>query len=211
MFQSEIDGMTLDEKRDYRTDEGDTLLHLAAREGRDSQLLHLLADCGIDVNTGNNREETAALVAARENRLSSLNILVQFGADLELYDRSLDSPLLWAAYNNNFSVVRALVDEYGVDMSHQYIDGKDAIRWAILQRNVHIIDLLLDRDSLENMNKEDTRGLTLVQLARLHCGEGKILESLQLRQVYFLKWVSNDPLLDMNLIHLIFSYMKPIS
>ena len=59
-----------------------------------------------NVNVTNKFGQSAALMAAKQNNLDILKILVKAGADLSVSDRMEQSPLFWAKYHQNKEMIQ---------------------------------------------------------------------------------------------------------
>ncbi len=92
--------------------DGETALHIAAREGY-SNIVNILLKCGSQVNTQDDSGYeptgyTPLHEAAKFGHVDILNILLEYGADVNLRTVNLRSPLYLAVYNNNVEIIDVL-------------------------------------------------------------------------------------------------------
>jgi len=100
---------------------GQTLLHQSISYGSNSPILSLLLSTGkVDINTKNDAGETALYLAVTRGNINATQQLLVHGANPELTNNSLDTPLIRAVYNNSVEIVRTLI-EYNAN-----VNAKDA-------------------------------------------------------------------------------------
>ncbi|KAL7820162.1 ankyrin repeat-containing domain protein [Trichoderma aethiopicum] len=111
-------------------EDGDTLVHLLARNGEDDSLGLMFPENGIGEAPSNDilRQRQALLT-------SSANFK---GA----------TPLLLAAEGGHMAVVERILRCPGVDLDHVDIDGHTAVDWAARKGHTEIVSLLLERPEL---------------------------------------------------------------
>jgi ankyrin repeat protein len=107
------------------------------------EITEYLLDKGINSNIQNKNGETALLMASRKGYFRFVKLLLQYGANPDIYEKNgQDSPLLWASYYGHLEIVIFLI-ENGANPYHKYRDGRDAIRWAVRENHYLIVDYLL--------------------------------------------------------------------
>ena len=130
---------------------GNTGLHLSARCGYDNVLRTILAH-GIDVNLRGYRQRTALMWAAVRGHLTSLQILLDNGADLHIKNKGWTS-LMYAAENNHPEIVAELLAR-GADEKAVNIDGESAMHLAEECNNHDVVRMLKASGNEEILNQE---------------------------------------------------------
>ena len=101
-------------------------LYNASYYGDDTRLRELLT-AGADPNKYRNSNGiTALLDAASRGRDSTVSILIQHGADLNIQEKYGRTALYWAAGNGHNEVTTALI-KAGADLNIQTEDGKTVL------------------------------------------------------------------------------------
>lgn len=88
-------------------DDGNTPMHLAAREGHES-IVDLLVNKGADVNVNNDNNYTPLHLAAIEGHESVVSLLVKKGADVNIQTKDWQTPLHLAARHGYIKIVKIL-------------------------------------------------------------------------------------------------------
>jgi ankyrin repeat protein len=95
---------------DVLNDAGETLLHVACRKGH-FKIAHVLLDKGLGVDTKDRDGRTAFYVACMWRGWRAVTFLCRAKADIDAPDsKDGTNPLLWACRNNDFDMVRYLVE-----------------------------------------------------------------------------------------------------
>ena len=104
---------------------------------------------GADVNIQDNNEEvsgnTALMMAAVENRIDIVKILIAANANLNLQNENGTTALMWAAMSGQ-EIVKFLIDA-GADINLKENDGWTALRYARRTEDMDIIKLLESKDT----------------------------------------------------------------
>jgi len=132
------------------------LILWAATRNRVSALKELLRH-GVDVNTKNELERTALIVAARKGNFETVEALLENGADTEVPNMSTGwRPLHWAARLGHLSVVKLLLDS-GAEIDAQTSRSLDTpILLAAKHHEFDALEILFDRGAnLELAGKEN--------------------------------------------------------
>jgi ankyrin repeat protein len=110
--------------------DGYTPLHIAAHKGYTGVVSVLLETAGVDMNAaltdGRDAGVTPLFLAAEDNRLDVLKLLIAAGADVNMARADGYTPLHMAAQNGHAGVVSALLEAAGVDLNKAPADGATA-------------------------------------------------------------------------------------
>lgn len=110
------------------------------------------------INDTNNYNDTMLHLAAAQEDLEVIKILVDNGADISAINSSRQTPLYIAVTKNNLPMVALLVTSETFTDTINY-DGKTALHYALVSSRIHtaIIDLLLSRkSSIETLERQFT-------------------------------------------------------
>jgi len=116
--------------------------------------------------------------AARFDRRSLAELLVDRGAEMNARDKDGLAPLHTAAAYGSREVVRLLLDG-GADIGPKSGNGKTPLHWAAFGGSREVAQLLLDRGA--EINATDKGGLTPLDTARLW-GHASLTEFLRSRR-----------------------------
>lgn len=94
-----------------------------------------LLNYGVDVNSANEYNSTAALLAAMEGHFEILNILAKHGANLDLPNLQGTTPVIVAAQNGRVDIIKFLY-LYGVNLNHVNEMGMSCIGIAAYYNKV---------------------------------------------------------------------------
>ena len=94
---------------------------------------------------------TAPLIqAAMRNRLDVMQLLIEYGADLEIKDRYYGTPV-YAASNSYKLAAAKLLLEHGADVNQRQKHGRTALFVAIITKQLSLVELLLSYGADVNM------------------------------------------------------------
>ncbi|XP_060566569.1 LOW QUALITY PROTEIN: histone-lysine N-methyltransferase EHMT1-like [Ruditapes philippinarum] len=110
--------------------------------------------------------QSALHAAAAVGSLSIVHVLIQAGASPHHQDRSLKTPLMFAAENNHADVVHYLIKANAI-IDAKADDGMTALHFAAKAGHVNIINMLLNTDRL-NIDTTDDGGWTPLIWAAEH-------------------------------------------
>jgi hypothetical protein len=99
--------------------------------------VQFLLDYGVDVNSSNEYNSTAALLAAMEGHFEILNILAKHGANLDLPNLQGTTPVIVAAQNGRVDIIKFLY-LYGVNLNHVNEMGMSCIGIAAYYNKVSL-------------------------------------------------------------------------
>lgn len=115
-------------------------IHYAAENGS-VNIVGLLLEHGVDVDTPNPTGQTALQCAARNGSEDVVKLLLQKGADVNARDENDHTALHGAAGQDNSNIVEMLLDA-GADPDAEDLDGNVAIDFAERRKLEEIIDIL---------------------------------------------------------------------
>lgn len=130
--------------------EGNTLLFQAVR--RDiPELVDYLIRHRARLNVRNRNGETAVSIAAFKGNLSYVKLLVDAGADVNLYGWS---PLIYAAYNGHAQIVDYLLKR-GAQIDAITENGSSALFFAARFGHIEVVELLLKNKADPTITNEN--------------------------------------------------------
>ncbi|KAI1092523.1 hypothetical protein F5B19DRAFT_454286 [Rostrohypoxylon terebratum] len=136
----------------------------AARAEEDIVKLLVNARADLDVVSQSDPSATPLIDAAAYMPLSSLQLMLDAGANINLADNDGDTPLIVAASRGDEAAVSFLLDK-GADIMHSNNSGTNALQIAFENENDECLKVLIDRvsillgalkDSMESGNAEVT-------------------------------------------------------
>ncbi|KAM4745583.1 histone-lysine N-methyltransferase EHMT1a isoform 2-T2 [Anableps anableps] len=142
-------------------------LYVSAKQGDLQMVIQLLVD-GKDPNflmEGHNKR-TALHAAAAEGHQEICHMLVQAGANLDMFDEEHRTPLMAACENNHLDTVKYLV-RAGATVGHKDIMGFTCLHLAAKLGHYDVIDHLLNKAS-KYINCQDNGGWTAITWAIEH-------------------------------------------
>ena len=152
----------------YFGDDGDTMLHIIARNGNSDCLRAFFSripkkNHKLYCNSANYKGDTPLGVAlVHENLTFMKELLNYYDADPNLSNNWGESPLMLAAIDNNREAVELLI-HYGANINQQANDGASPLYGAVLENNIEMVELLLRRGALIDL--PDHEGCTPFQVS----------------------------------------------
>lgn len=144
---------------DTHDNEGNTLLHTAARIGS-SRLVRLLLSRQLSANAVNNFGDVALHFAVQSNALANdpgaliVKQLCERGADIDSKNKNGSTPLLEAAASGNIEAIKALLS-YGADINHQNARGLSALMLAAAHGQKAAVEYLLSQQADPDLTDKD--------------------------------------------------------
>lgn len=162
----------------------DTPLIQAARRG-DLKSLEVLLEAGAKIDTTNDVGHTALIVAVKERHYQVAEVLLGFGANLTIRDKSSKSALDYDTYDSPLyerlggeilpvdifalarestpETVATLLDTVRFNLKTSDAYGQTLLFYAVLNPDLEMIDVLLERSA--DINHHDTSGWTALMHA----------------------------------------------
>jgi ankyrin repeat protein len=106
-----------------------------------------------------NGAELPLSLSAQLARTRMIEILLEFGADVNAVDRHEQTPLHQAVHKGHFGAVELFLSQQGIDLQAQNDYGSTALHIAVKQNHSSIVDLLLAHPHID-INCQDNNGNT---------------------------------------------------
>ena len=107
-----------------------------------------------------------ALHYAAERDVFCVEILLQYGADINVGDGNHDSPLHWAAYKDNVACVKLLL-QHGAEVDVRDYNLDTPLSWAAKRGHLEVIKILLEYNA--DVHWKNLNGDTpLIRAATVH-------------------------------------------
>lgn len=140
-------------------DEGNTLVHLAAKNGSEEMLRYCLEQLGLDLFAENYKKETALMLAVASNNTNLVNYMLGKGAHANSFNASGENALFYIR-ENNLEMFEVLVNN-GADLSHATQNNSTLLINAARSENYDIVRYLLNNGA--EVNAKDDLGHTAFQ------------------------------------------------
>ena len=141
--------------KNYKNRYGKTLLHIAALH-ENVDVVSLLFDRGMNVDTRDNDGRTSLFISAECQYVDLMKLLLDRGATIDTRDNYGNTSLHDSARNENVELVRLLLDR-GANVDTQDNDGRTPLYASAWNGNVKIVRLLLDRGANVDIPNNDGR------------------------------------------------------
>ena len=176
--QSESVMFLLDSGADVklRKPDSNTCLYLAVQGHCSKDTLQKIIDQGSNVNALNRRGETALIRACYNAQMESVKVLLENGADPNIYDVLGNSSLLAAILANCTNETLKDIIAYKADLGAQNKTGRTALLAACCYRQQEAVQILLKAGS--NPNITDKHGNTCLIATVYYNGSRKVIRSL---------------------------------
>eukprot|EP01054_Gregarina_sp_Poly1_P004063 Gregarina_sp_Poly_1__4062@NODE_2230_length_2440_cov_24_991150_g1433_i0_p1_GENE_NODE_2230_length_2440_cov_24_991150_g1433_i0NODE_2230_length_2440_cov_24_991150_g1433_i0_p1_ORF_typecomplete_len729_score88_95DHHC/PF01529_20/2_8e03DHHC/PF01529_20/2_3e03DHHC/PF01529_20/9e23Ank_2/PF12796_7/4_8e11Ank_2/PF12796_7/2_4e07Ank_5/PF13857_6/0_037Ank_5/PF13857_6/3_3e07Ank_5/PF13857_6/0_00014Ank_5/PF13857_6/41Ank_4/PF13637_6/0_99Ank_4/PF13637_6/0_00017Ank_4/PF13637_6/6_1e07Ank_4/PF13637_6/0_00021Ank_4/PF13637_6 len=115
--------------REFRDKDEFSLLHWSAMGGQNEVVLLLLRDFNIEVDIRGQNLQTPLMWAAMDERLLTMHILLDHGADIQAKDDLADNSLTLAAQHEKLMSCLFLL-HLGIDVNNTNVTGSSAAHWA---------------------------------------------------------------------------------
>ena len=139
-----------------RDKDGRTALLWAAATGKED-LTELLLTCraegNSDIKATNNRGKTALHLAAENNHLALVKLLLEHGADPHVRSDGGWQPLLNAADKGHIEVASLLL-RWNANVNARTSSGMTALHWAARNGHIAMVELLLQQEGVKRNSKD---------------------------------------------------------
>ncbi len=150
-------------------------IQIAALKGH-TQLVEELVRLGVDVNSTNNKDDTAVLWAARGNHIQTVRRLIQLGAELNHQNDKGSTPLYWGVRYGFSDLVQVLVTEGAANIHQRRKLGLvSPVVLAAALGYTEILKILLKHGG--DVNTQITNNKTALHFAATY-GDEETLEAL---------------------------------
>ena len=156
-----------------KNNNGDTLLHYAARGGNDVIIQNLLS-LGLDIDSRGINGITPLMIAACEGRLDAFSVLIERKSNPTLKDNNGQTLLHYAARGGNNVIIQKLLS-LGLDIDSRRSDGATPVMIAAREGRLDAFSVLIERKSDPTLKDKD--GWTLLHYASKG-GNNVIIEKL---------------------------------
>ena len=133
---------------------GHRALHFAARKGHKDFVEQLfIAVTRLDVNALDIDGKTALHLAAAAGHLSTVRLLQEKGAEVNMQDSSRNLPIHYAAWDGHIQVVEMLIS--GANANFQGYSGRTVLNIGALRGHESIVRLMLDQNAMLELGDDD--------------------------------------------------------
>jgi len=117
----------------------------------DLDLIKIFIDNKFDINVTNNIGNTALVNEVKNNKINTVKLLLDAGADVNAkHVNSADTALDWAVEFNNTNIVKLLL-KAGANVNHQNNTGFTPLILSIKQKDITIAKILLEAGADTNI------------------------------------------------------------
>lgn len=124
-------------------------------------LLRLILEKGIDINTRDDQGDTLLMNAVKEGNKEITKLLISEGADVKAKTENGFTALIYASLHGNLEMIDILVDKSNIDETNS--SGKSALMIASENGYKDLVELFLSKGS--DLDKKDEDSFTAQQLA----------------------------------------------
>ncbi|KAI3387547.1 hypothetical protein SNEBB_006262 [Seison nebaliae] len=135
--------------------DGNNLVHLAAKKGHVDVLNHLLMDLKCDYKISNNLKQNIFHILAIEGNLDGIRLLLTLKADPELVDAEGRTPIHLAAEYGHNDVINYLIDEFKCNVTSRAADGSTLMHIASERGHLNTALLFMKRGIALHMPNKD--------------------------------------------------------
>ena len=155
---------------------GKTVLFFAATNEKEKAVKCLLNYSNIHIDRQSINGYTALMAAAKFNNCPIIKLLIDRGADINKVNFVGQTALITAADYGAADAVKCLLEYPGIHINQQNFRGSTALTMAIFDRNIPIIELLIDAGADPEIANDN--GFTLLQIAQ-ETNNQKIIDLIQ--------------------------------
>lgn len=138
------------------TDDGYTSLHYAILSGCSHTVKTILKQ-NMNINARNIDGDTPAMLAVVNNNLDLLEILVEEGANIQLFNVYEQSILYACDGTTSPQIISYLLDILKINIDHQDVDGYSALMYANLIEDEVMVQRLLDHGASTSLRDNNGR------------------------------------------------------
>ena len=160
-----------------RTDDGETLILLAAEHHQYKVMKEILRHTNYGVNQYDEDHWTPLMYASRDQNNSMVNLLLTRGASINAKDKQGDTALIIASEQSKNSTVVTTLTHEGADVNARNIYGETALIKAAWEGDTNSISLLLNAGADINAEATETGGETALTQA-VHMGHASAVKLL---------------------------------
>ena len=135
-----------------------TALMLASDYGHIKAAQCLLNNPAIEINKQTVWGVTALMMAAQNNNCDMIQLLIQYGADINTAKSAGKTALMIATANGHIQAAQCLLRSTTIAINQQNYDGQTALMLAAESNNCHLIQLLIKYGA--DVNKYDEYDMT---------------------------------------------------
>jgi ankyrin repeat protein len=106
--------------------------------------------------------DSALIVAAKNGKTQTINLLLNWKADIEARDKAQNTALHWAANNGHTEAVNCLI-EHGAQLEAKGIHENTALHFAVIHGKNEVVNLLLTKNA--HINARNKQGKNALDLA----------------------------------------------
>ncbi|XP_047429570.1 ankyrin repeat and SOCS box protein 2-like isoform X2 [Mugil cephalus] len=128
-------------------------VHQAVWYGQDTCLRVLLSAQPGMTNKRTERGETPLMIAVSKEQFRCVEVLLEYGADIEVTNHDKETPLYKACERNNAAIVELLLS-HGAAVNTRCIQGCTALQEAVIRNNVEICEMLLKAGAKLSLTNE---------------------------------------------------------
>ncbi|XP_048251511.1 ankyrin repeat domain-containing protein 2-like [Haliotis rufescens] len=119
-------------------------LYVASRDGKMMDVKRILSSGNVNINCRAGRYcKTPVMWAAYGGHREVLELLINFGADLSVFDSGHSNLLFWACLGGHVKTVEFILSLGAVDINALNINGWTAVDWAKRLGHQRVVDLML--------------------------------------------------------------------
>ncbi len=125
------------------------------------EVIRKIVGLGADINETYANDKTLPIIMVENNKISSLEMLIEFKADLNLKDIHGKTALMYAAEKGDLAMVKLLLDN-GARIDERDKNDESALIYAIRGGHVDVVDYLIERGAQVNDRFGDNRVTPLI-------------------------------------------------
>ena len=145
------------------SENGDTCLHDAVKNGSSKEVLQAIIDHSADLNATNKKNETALMLACGEGNKDVIDILLNSGADVNAKSKNNMTGLMIACCKGNKDVINVLLNA-GADPNIASDNGDTCLHYAALNNHcTEVLQAIINHGI--DVNATDKQAVTALMIA----------------------------------------------